>query len=575
MHTIKDMTNSNTYVIEDGQTQLGETLGLKSVEFTQNLLTDDAIDEWLATTVFGINSNIQKLIIPIRLGNDDADYIGLRVGLHVRLSRSLGNKRFIPLVFASVGEYKELIIGNQIERKSLLSAFLLFTKGCTLVDIFDLEHAVADFDEVIDEDILRNDLLKKLVITDGRLQGHQLANEWGALRLAKFAGIELTTIKQPRDLYFKYQFSLSDLEIDSKGKNKTNIHSNKDCSYLLIDDNALNGWEELLTHIIQSEIINKFTRKTISKSLITFEKAYTYENYESHDLIFLDLRLTKEEDDSKNSIPINEYSGVKLLDKIKEINEGIQVIILTASNKAWNMKALLDAGADGYFIKESPDIPVSDNVSKANYENLVASIKEAFERRYLLNVYKDIKVLHQKLDNLIASNSYSAYFLNELKSQLSIAFGMHYKAKSKEQFAFAFITLYMIIERVNKEFVTSTGENDSKEWFVELSGGLINWKWDNGNYEVDNIVQYVSGNKPPEWKKIVGICKQKFPGTIEESKLKSIYELISMRNHFIHKDDRLLEPRYKDRNKNIPKIYTNKGFQELFEIIKEIISLLK
>jgi DNA-binding NarL/FixJ family response regulator len=29
--------------------------------------------------------------------------------------------------------------------------------------------------------------------------------------------------------------------------------------------------------------------------------------------------------------------------------------MFTASNKAWNMKALLDAGADGYYIKESPE----------------------------------------------------------------------------------------------------------------------------------------------------------------------------------------------------------------------------
>lgn len=219
------MNKSNTFVIEDGSTKLAETLGLKSVEFTPNLLSDDAIDEWLTTTVFGINSTIEKLIVPVRLGNDDAVYMGLRVGLHIRLTKNRYDERFrfIPLIFASVGETKELILGNQIERNSLLSAILLFTKGCTIVNFFDLEQAVADFDEVINKDILRNDLLKKLVISDERLQGHQLANEWGVFRLAKFAGKELTTIQQPKDLYFKYRFSLSDLEIDSQDKNKTNI----------------------------------------------------------------------------------------------------------------------------------------------------------------------------------------------------------------------------------------------------------------------------------------------------------------------------------------------------------------
>jgi CheY-like chemotaxis protein len=539
------MNTLNTFVIEDNSTKLAQTLGLKAVEFTANLLTDDAIDEWLATTVFGINSNIQKLIIPIRLGNDDPDYIGLRVGLHIRLSRSLGNKRFIPLVFASVGEPKELIIGNQIERKSLLSAILLFTKGCTIVDIFDLEHAVADFDEVIDKDILQNDLLKKLVISDERLQGHQLANEWGALRLAKFAGIELTTIKQPKDLYFKYRFSLSDLEIDSKGKNKTNIHSNKDCSYLLIDDNALNGWEELLTHIINSEIINKFTKKTLSKSLTTFEEAVTYEDYESHDLIFLDLRLTKEEDNSKNLIQIGDYSGVKLLNNIKEINKGIQVIILTASNKAWNMKALLDAGADGYFIKESPDMPVSDDVSKANYENLVISIKKGLGKGYLKEIYK----IHKKaidfidLDYPSKAIGYQRFY-DRTKSSLDIAFELlNYASKDQKYFNFAYLTYYQILEdyanqKENFDFVSNVEcyvDNRTERVICKHSDTEAEWSLkferdkSNGDY-------FKHGNEIKEFEKVTvgSLAKISFLLTfkfnMDEDTLKTWGKINALRN---------------------------------------------
>ena len=35
-----------------------------------------------------------------------------------------------------------------------------------------------------------------------------------------------------------------------------------------------------------------------------------------------------------------EFSGYKVLRRIKELNRGNQVIMLTASNKAWNLKAL-------------------------------------------------------------------------------------------------------------------------------------------------------------------------------------------------------------------------------------------
>lgn len=59
----------------------------------------------------------------------------------------------------------------------------------------------------------------------------------------------------------------------------------------------------------------------------------------------------------------NEFSGMKILKAIKAANQGIQVIMFTASNKAWNMKALLDAGADGYYIKESPEFAFPNSYS--------------------------------------------------------------------------------------------------------------------------------------------------------------------------------------------------------------------
>ena len=440
------MNKSNIFVIEDGSTKLAGTLGLKSVEFTPNLLTNDAIEEWLATNVFGINSNIEKLIIPVRLGNDDAEYLGLRVGLHIRLTKNRYDERFrfIPLIFASVSESKERILGNQIERNSILSAILVFTKGCTIVDFFDLEEAVNGFNEVIDNDILRIDLLKKLVISDERLQGHQLANEWGVFRLAKFAGIKLTSIKLPTDLFFKYQFSKSDRDIQPHGKRSIGLQ-NKGCNALLIDDNAEIGWVEVLQHILQSHI-NLHSSKL--EVLTTFEDADNCQNYESKDVVFLDLRLKPEEDRVAETLSLEDLSGLKLLRKIKGINKGIQVIVLTASNKAWNMKALLDEGADGYFIKESPEIPVSDDASKANYENLVNAIKEALGKGYLKEIYK----IHKKTSDFIAIDSpkrASDYqnFYKRAESSLEIAFDLLKSAsKDEKYFNFAYLTYYQILE---------------------------------------------------------------------------------------------------------------------------------
>lgn len=549
------MNLDNIAIISDKNSNLFAKLGLTQFIFFDDLLTDSKISDWLQNN-FEQYPKIDKIVIPVRLGTDDADYLGLRVGLHIRLSRTLKEKRLIPIVFIS-SETMEEIIGNQIQNDKLQSGILLFTKGTTLIDFFDLEEKLPLFNEYLNENELLRNVLPKLKIPNERMQGHQLANEWGAFRLAKFANIELKTIKQPDDLYFKYQFSLSNIDIDSKTKNNFGPNSHG-CNALLIDDNASNGWEELIKHIIEIEI-NKPSSKFYSIS--TFEKANQYQGYEKHEIIFLDLRLKKEEDDSNIYTPAKDLSGLKLLTKIKAINKGIQVIVITASNKAWNMKLLLDEGADAYFIKESPEIITSDERSKENYDNFVSNIKYCFERRYLRNVYAKINEIKDDLQKL-RDNNPGVDFLEAIEKQLEIAFDMHYNAKSKEQFAYAYVTLYMVIELINIHFVRYVGQNDDKQWYVgNDSEKLKDWKWDNNSYI--SASQEVIGNKPPEWQKIVGIWKQLWNQT-SDSSISSIYRLIQMRNHFIHNDSAKL---------NV-EIYTKNGFSSLFGVVIEILRVM-
>lgn len=548
------MNLDNIAIISDKNSNLFTKLGLTQFIFFDDLLTDSKISDWLQNN-FEQYPKINKIIIPVRLGTDDADYLGLRVGLHVRLSRTLKEKRLIPIVFIS-SETIEEIIGNQIQNDKLQSGILLFTKGTTLIDFFDLEEKLPLFNEYLNENELLRNVLPKLKIPNERMQGHQLANEWGAFRLAKFANIELKTIKQPDDLYFKYQFSLSNIDIDSKTKNKNGLNS-YGCNALLIDDNASNGWAELIKHIIEIEI-NRPSSKFISFS--TFEEANQYQGYEKHDIIFLDLRLKKEEDDSNIYTPAKELSGLKILTKIKAINKGIQVIVITASNKAWNMKLLLDEGADAYFIKESPEIITSDERSKENYDNFVLNIKYCFERRYLRNVCAKINEIKEDLQKLRDKNP-DLGFLEDIKKQLDIAFDMHYNAKSEEQFAYAYVTLYMVIELINNHFVKYLGQNDDKQWYIgNESEKLKDWKWNKIPYI--HTGQDVIGNKPPESQKIVGIWKQLWKKT-NDSSISSINKLIQMRNHFIHNDSAL----------NV-EIYGKDGFEDLFIIVNTILRTL-
>jgi hypothetical protein len=46
--------------------------------------------------------------------------------------------------------------------------------------------------------------------------------------------------------------------------------------------------------------------------------------------------------------------------------------VFTASNKAWNLEALLNIGADGYFIKPSPEIPTTHTQLRTELNNFIS-----------------------------------------------------------------------------------------------------------------------------------------------------------------------------------------------------------
>jgi DNA-binding NarL/FixJ family response regulator len=551
---------NNIYIIEDKFNILSQNLPFNSIEFTPDLITDAKIDHWVIHILFGLNPNIKKLIIPIRLGYEDTECIGLRIGLHIRLTKELKDNRYIPILFVSINENREEIISSQISSNILLTSLILFTPGSELIDLFDLNEKISNFPNRIDESILKRDVLPKLILPNQRGSGHQLSNEWGALRLAKLARINLRTLSKPTDLYFKYQFAYSDFDITATEMNKTGAIT-KNCKFLIIDDNAKNGWEELISHIIDSEVINKFTNKSICTSIIDFEQALKFDNFEIQDVIFLDLRLKKEEENLQNE-SINELSGVQVLKKIKSVNKGTQVIIITASNKAWNMKALLDAEADSYFIKESIDVTISEATSQKNYLDFINSIKNALNRTYLKEIFARIKILNLKLKNLLdTGDEKQDSFLNEIIVLLDQSYDMHYHAKDEKQFAYAYVTLYMIIEIINKEYAK---EDEEKNWYID---GEKIMKWTKRDYTInfdDTDEKYRS-----EANKILGIAIQKLKIESTNKTLLTTNNCIKRRTIFIHpkatnKEGELM--------KADGKIYTKDGFTELFNLIELLLT---
>ncbi len=531
--------------------------------------TDLELHEWL---VFQLKKeeykNIEKIVIPIYLGSEDYDFTGLRIGMHIRLSEELGNKRYLPLIFLSEPS-KEDILFEQVDDKKEKTATLLTTVNTKLVkmEVGAIQDAIDNFSEPLDEQKLKVEVLPKLIVENQRDSNHQLANEWGCFRLAKFEGLDLTeTQKLPADLYFKYKYHLSGTNLKSTPIIPHDL-STKDCKALLIDDNANTGWRQIIEHTLKTQV----TSGAIAVDTILSEADFNTKSEADllqYDVVYLDLRLVKNENHAK----ISDFSGAKILKKIKAINRGVQVIVLTASNKAWNMEHLLSEGADGYYIKESPEMFVSDEFSKENYENLVETSKKCLNRGYLKESFTKHQIINNKIDSLLTLSSITTEkqeFLKEAKIYFNMSFELLYTASNetdndnrKNKFGFAYLSLFKVVERINKYFKDASSLTSFPNYCFNES---------NLNDDPSSVGNYATGRNLnrdalKEFPTLSWICIDLLSLSSHDL-IRRIYWAIKRRNKFIHADSSIEG----EQKRECRRIDNEDGYTDFLNILEKII----
>lgn len=261
-------------------------------------------------------------------------------------------------------------------------------------------------------------------------------------------------------------------------------------------------------------------------------------------MIFLDLRMAGVSEESV--LNPEDFSGMRILRGIKKVNRGIQVIMLTATNKSWNLKALLDAGANGYYMKESPEYHFPVTYSEQNANALIETIEACLENSYLQDIVAGVAQLTLPADSECSDNIYN---------QLKIALSLILKAKTNADYAFAYISLEQVFE-----IATSS---------------LIRQSWNNGRYEffftedTHEKCRLIEGGKDKglldsaaQWKKVSAIYYQLYGGGDSTFSAKVEY-LISLRNKYIH-------PGTEDKP-----VITQVDFQNLFDVIVLFLSVFK
>ncbi|MDE6424160.1 MAG: response regulator [Muribaculaceae bacterium] len=269
-----------------------------------------------------------------------------------------------------------------------------------------------------------------------------------------------------------------------------------------------------------------------------------------YDLIFLDLRMTGVAEDSV--MKPEEFSGMSILKAIKRINAGIQVIMLTATNKAWNLKALMDAGANGYYMKESPEYHFPLKYSEQNAVALIAVIKACIRNSYLQDIVDQQKKLILPPDSELSDHIYT---------QLSIAVSLILSARTESEYAFAYISLEQIFEIASSFLIRQVHNRDGDIYYFTEDAHEQCRLYQNG--KPDGYLQSYGKNRAvAQWKKIAAIYHQLYGGTVKDFGEK-VKKLINLRNEYIHP------------SKGMKPSITHDDFIDLFETILTFLSVFK
>ena len=151
--------------------------------------------------------------------------------------------------------------------------------------------------------------------------------------------------------------------------------------------------------------------------------------------------------------------------------------MFTASNKAWNMHELHQAGADGYFVKEHPETAKDPDFSVKNFENFQQTVTQCVKKGELLRKFWKHKKLIKKSNLLV--NKPNQINRERILERLIMFIGLLKKAKEQTKFdtttffysdwELAFLTLWSTLNEIQEVYF------NKQESTFNIKGYSGNW----------------------------------------------------------------------------------------------------
>ena len=435
-------------------------------------LNNSDIDTYISKRILSQIKNEEFDIVFIRdtLSENYIDFYGLVLAYHIRLSTATLKKEqnLTPIVILSD-------IDSYIINKITSIGQILFTKNIFIapnnkstLDRFNNEN----FKPILlTSDEYNFDFLDKINIKPPKdyLSHHSITNEWAIHHWSQLLGVkDKESIKKNETkissmLYFKYlekKYHLHQMtEIPDDRKNKEG-------KILLIDDKCADGWSDIL-----QKFCSKFYTEVTLESLgheykdikdIEYIKKQVKEKINSYnpDIILLDLRLMEELDSAVNITSneddkqrIKEISGVKILEYIRErkntINQGIQIIIFSASTDSLILDYVYKQAILGYIKKDSPTNKyLATKNSLGKLKQLISGKDAGLDKRYLKNIW-NIQELILNTSFLTNSSESEIFTIRDnVKSIFEIL-----NSNIKNPYKYAMLAIFKCIELLNEYFI--------------------------------------------------------------------------------------------------------------------------
>lgn len=511
--------------------------------------TSGDIDKYISEQIIPDMTTCDFDIIYIKdsLSVNYLELCGLRMAYHIRLSQELGEKRFVPIVILSD-------VDSHVLNKLNPTANILFTKNIFIgannketIEYFNNQNIK---NMSIEE--YKKEFLDKIHVEQPKdyLTHHSIANEWSIYRWAKYLEVNTDDVleiekKISSMLYFKYLIVKFPIRKSLLGKHMQT--PKEEGKILYIDDEWEKGWSSILKKLYPSlSVVEEIYKDKSIEQIIEF--VINKVNIENPDVVILDMRL--HEDDFKDDIPLDELSGIQIFQKIKEINPGIQCVILTASSNSLLLEELqsYDTNILSYIKKEHPDdvtITTQGNINK-----LINKINKGFEKKDLKEIWKIKKNIARLLGTKETwdQNPFAQYIddieqykdnLGKLKRENEHIFDI-LNSEKKNKFNYALISLATSIDTLQDIFIEEEWDRDSREKRYYYLGDYINNTINNLPGKIEYILRK-SGSQ------------RKYP------KLKSLNK---RRNDYVH-----FKPKYDDP--------TIKDIKDWFQMYYEIVNKIK